>query len=43
MNARAIAELLTRHPGTQGGVLSVTGPHGNRLVIAFTANPERQS
>ena len=42
MNERAIAEALTRQPGTKGTVLSVTGPHGNRPVAAFTANPERQ-
>ncbi len=42
MNERAIAEALTRHPGAKGGVFSVTGPDGNRLVIAFTADPERQ-
>ncbi len=43
MNERAIAGLLTRQPGTQGAVLSVTGPHGNRPVTAFTATPERQA
>jgi hypothetical protein len=43
MNQRARAEALTRHPSAKGGVLSVTGPHGNRLVTAFTANPERQA
>ncbi len=42
MNQRATAEALTRHPRTKDGVLSVTGPHGNRLVTAFTADPERQ-